>query len=533
MEASVQYDFPYPSKRMPVMARNVVATSQPLAAQAGLRMLLQGGNAIDAAVAAAIALTVVEPTSNGIGADAFAILWDGAELHGLNASGRSPRALTPARFVGREAMPLRGWDSVSVPGAVSAWVELSRRFGRLPFEALFEPAIGYARDGFAVSPITARAWAASAPAFAEHPDWQRAFAPDGRTPAPGAIWRFPDQARTLEAIAASHGEAFYRGALADAIVGHARAHGGLLDAADLGEHRADWVGTVATAWGGTELHEIPPNGQGLAALIALGILRHVAGFEDHAVDSVPWLHLQIEATKLALADADRWIADADHMRDVTAADLLDDAYLAARARTIDPARAGDPGHGTPARGGTVYLSAADAEGRMVSLIQSNYFGFGSGVVVPGTGISLQNRAAGFVLTEGHPNRVAGAKRPFHTIIPAFLTEGGAPRCSFGVMGGPMQAQGHVQMVLRMVGHGQNPQTASDAPRWRVVAGRGVAIENTVRPEVQDGLRALGHELTATAPEASFGFGGAQLIWRAADGYVAGSDHRKDGQAVGY
>ena len=529
----MQYAFPYPTKRMPVLARNVVATSQPLAAQAGVRMLLQGGNAIDAAVAAAIALTVVEPTSNGIGSDAFAILWDGAELHGLNASGRSPRALTPARFVGKDQMPLRGWDAVSVPGAVSAWVELSRRFGRLPFEALFEPAIAYARDGFPVSPITARAWATSAPRFADQPDWGRAFAPDGRTPAAGATWRYPDQARTLEAIATSRGESFYRGPLADAIVGHARAQGAVFDASDLADHRADWVGTVSTAWRGTELHEIPPNGQGLAALIALGILRHVPDFEGLELDSVSWLHLQIEAMKLALADAGRWIADADHMREVRAADLLDDGYLAERARSIDAEHAGDPGHGTPRRGGTVYLTAADAEGRMVSLIQSNYTGFGSGVVVPGTGISLQNRAAGFVLDEGHPNQVGGGKRPFHTIIPAFLTEGGAPRCSFGVMGGPMQAQGHVQMVLRMVGHGQNPQAASDAPRWRVVAGRLVAIESTFAPSVLEGLRALGHELTATAPEASFGFGGAQLIWRGEDGYVAGSDHRKDGQAVGY
>lgn len=529
----MRFDFPYPSQRMPVLARNVVATSQPLAAQAGLRMLLQGGNAVDAAVAAAIALTVVEPTSNGIGSDAFAILWDGAALHGLNASGRAPRALTPERFAGRDAMPLRGWDSVSVPGAVSAWVALSERFGRLPFEALFEPSIAYARDGFPVSPITARGWAVSAPGFADQPDWNRDFAPGGRVPAPGSTWRFPDQARTLEAIAATRGEAFYRGALADAMVGHARAHGGLLAEADLAEHRADWVGTVATGWKGTELHEIPPNGQGLAALIALGILRHVPGFDDLAVDSVPWLHLQIEATKLALADAYRFVADADFMTQVTAADLLDDGYLAERARLVDPHVAGDPGHGAPKRGGTVYLTAADADGRMVSLIQSNYYGFGSGVVVPGTGISLQNRAAGFVLEPGHPNRVAGGKRPFHTIIPAFLTEGGAPRCSFGVMGGPMQAQGHVQMALRMVGHGQNPQTASDAPRWRVVAGREVAMEATFPSATLEGLRALGHTVVATPPEASFSFGGAQLIWRGADGYVAGSDHRKDGQAVGY
>ncbi len=528
------FDLPYPSRRMPVMARNVVATSQPLAAQAGLRMLLAGGTAIDAAVAAAITLTVVEPTSNGIGSDLFAIVWDGQGLHGLNASGRSPRALTPERMAGHQTMPLRGWDAVSVPGAVSGWVELARRFGRLPFEALFEPAIAYAQDGFAVSPNTARAWAMSAPAFAREADWQRDFAPTGRTPAVGSTWRFPDQARTLASIAASNGESFYRGAIAEAIVAHGRAQGAALAAADLADHRADWVGTVSTGWKGTELHEIPPNGQGLAALIALGILRHVPGFDDLPLDSPAWLHGQIEAMKLALADAQRWLADEDHMVDVTRHDLLDDGYLAERARLIDPKRAGDPGHGRPGRGGTVYLSAADAEGRMVSLIQSNYYGFGSGVVVPGTGVSLQNRAAGFVLEAGHPNRLAGGKRPFHTIIPGFLSEAGAPRCSFGVMGGPMQAQGHLQMTLRLVSHGQNPQAASDAPRWRVVAGREVAVEDTFPAATLEALRDLGHDLTPTAPEASFGYGGAQLVWRTDDdGYVAGSDHRKDGQAVGF
>jgi len=524
---------PYPSRRTPLLARNVVATSQPLAAQAGLRMLWRGGNAVDAAIATAIALTVVEPTSNGIGSDAFAIVWDGDDLHGLNASGRSPRALGPERFAGRDAVPLRGWDSVTVPGAVSGWVSLSRRFGRLPFADLFEPAIAYARDGFPVSPVIARAWALSGAAFGDAPDWQRAFAPGGRTPSAGETWRFADQARTLEAIAESGGEAFYRGTVAEAIAAHARAGGALLDEADLDAHRADWVGTLSTDWRGHELHEIPPNGQGIAALLALGMLRHVPGFDDLEVDSVPWLHLQVEAMKLAMADAYRWVADPASMREVTAADLLDDGYLAERARLIDPSRAADPGHGTPGRGGTVYLSAADADGMMVSLIQSNYYGFGSGVVVPGTGVSLQNRGAGFVLDPAHPNAVAGGKRPFHTIIPAFLTQGGEPRCSFGVMGGPMQAQGHVQMVLRMVGHGQNPQAAADAPRWRLVAGRELAVEASFPTATLEGLRALGHELTASAPEASFAFGGAQIVWRGADGYVAGSEPRKDGAAVGF
>jgi len=530
---TLSYRFPYPSQRMPVMASNVVATSQPLAAQAGLRMLQLGGNAIDAAIAAAAVLTVVEPTGNGLGSDAFALVWDGQRLHGLNASGRSPRALTPERFAGRESMPYGGWDSVTVPGAVSGWVALHERFGSLPLTTLLSDAIRYAEEGFSVTPIIAHGWAVSQQRFAERADWSSAFAPDGRTPAAGERWRFGAQARTLSRIAETRGEAFYRGELADAIVAHARSEGALLDHHDLASHQADWVEPIATSYRGHELHEIPPNGQGIAALIALGILRHRPDLMDHPIDSAPWLHLQIEAMKLALADAERWVADPDFMTEVASSDLLDDAYLAARAASIDPQRACDPGHGTPPRGGTVYLSAADASGRMISFIQSNYAGFGSGVVVPDTGISLQNRGAGFVLTPGHPNRVGGGKRPFHTIIPAFLTQAGAARCSFGVMGGPMQAQGHVQMTLRMVDHGQNPQTASDAPRWRVGAGRRVALEAGTPSATLQALATLGHDVSATPPEESFGFGGAQLIWRDGEHYVAGSDHRKDGQAVGY
>ena len=491
-----------------------------------------GGNAIDAAIATAMALTVVEPTSNGLGSDAFAILWDGQELHGLNASGRSPRALTPERFAGMDVVPLRGEDAVTVPGAVSAWVELHRRFGSLPLERIAEPAIQYARDGFPVSPITARGWSVAERVFADRPDFVAAFLPGGRAPRAGETWRFPDQAATLEAIVASEGEAFYRGELAQRMAAHVQAGGGLLSESDLGEHRADWVGTISTGFGGHELHEIPPNGQGLAALIALGILRHT-DVADHEPDSVAALHLQIEAMKLGFADAHRYVGDPDHL-DVPPADLLDDGYLAERAKLIDPARAGAPTHGVPKRGGTVYLTAADAEGRMVSFIQSNYYGFGSGVVVPGTGISLQNRGAGFTLEPGHPNQVGPAKRPFHTIIPAFLTRGGAPDMSFGVMGGPMQPQGHVQMVLRTVAWGQNPQAAADAPRWRVVDGRTVALESTVGDATVQALRDLGHDVTASAPEESFAFGGAQLIRRLPDGgYVAGSDPRKDGQAIGY
>ncbi len=523
--------FPYPSQRMPVMAENVVATSQPLAAQAGLRALQRGGNAADAAIAAAITLTVVEPTSNGIGGDAFCILWDGKQLMGLNASGRSPKALTPARFAGQAGMPLRGWESVTVPGAPSAWLELSARYGKLPFEALFEDAIRYAAEGFLVSPITARAWARAPEVFRGFAAFAETFLPGGRAPRAGEHFSCPEMAKTLEKIATSRTEAFYRGELAQKIAADARAHGALLTEEDLAEHRCDWVGTLAQRYGAVELHEIPPNGQGLAALIALGILARCP-LGDYPVDSADSLHLQIEAMKLALADAARYVADPDAMG-IPAYALLDEGYLRERASLIDMRCAQDPGHGVPPRGGTVYLTAADESGMMVSYIQSNYYGFGSGVVVPGTGISLQNRGAGFTLEPGHPNEVGPAKRPFHTIIPGFVTRGGQPIMSFGVMGGPMQAQGHLQMVVRTETYGQNPQAASDAPRWRVMGGRTVAIETGFKPEVLDELAARGHHLSLAAPDESFSFGGAQLIARLDKGYVAASDHRKDGQAVGY
>ncbi|CAN5903534.1 gamma-glutamyltranspeptidase GgtA [soil metagenome] len=527
----MKFTFPYPSQRMPVMAKNVVATSQPLAAQAGLRMLLNGGNAIDAALAAAIALTVVEPPSNGIGSDAFCILWDGNELHGLNASGRSPAALTKERFKGQDQMPLRGWDAVTVPGAVSAWVELSDKFGKLPFEDLFEPAVTYARDGFLVSPITARAWSYAPKTFGDFEAFSKGFLPGGRAPQAGEVFKYPEQAKTLEAIASTKGKVFYKGELAEKMVADARKHGALLSEEDLAAHRADWVGTISQRYGDVELHEIPPNGQGLAALTMLGILKHhdVSRYE---VDSADSLHLQIEAMKLAFADAYRYVADADAM-DVSTKDLLDDAYLAERAKLIDMKRALTPRYGVPKPGGTVYLTAADAGGMMVSFIQSNYYGFGSGVVVPGTGISLQNRGAGFVLDKGHPNEVGPSKRPFHTIIPAFLTRGGQPLMSFGVMGGPMQPQGHAQMVLRICDYGQNPQTASDAPRWRVMDGGEVAVESGFSDAVLNDLVSRGHTLHKADLGTDFSFGGAQLIYKTEGGYIAGSDSRKDGQAVGF
>ncbi|MBI1290363.1 gamma-glutamyltransferase [bacterium] len=527
MPLSPESGFPYPSQRMPIFARECVATSQPLAAQAGLDALARGGNAADAALAAAITLTVVEPTSNGIGSDAFALVWEGKSLHGLNASGRSPAGWTRERFAGLTEMPERGWDSVTVPGCVSAWVALSERHGRLPFGELFTAAIRHAREGYLVSPITAAAWQRSEPRFRDFAEFARVFLPSGRAPMAGETIRLPDHAATLIRIAESGGEDFYRGELARRIAAASEADGGAMCFDDLASHLADWVAPISIEYRGHVLHEIPPNGQGLAALIALGILREV-DMAAAPVDSVASFHLQIEAMKLALADAYRHLSDPAHMQ-VPVEALLSPDYLASRAQLIDPKRARAAEPGVPAERGTVYLTAADRDGMMVSFIQSNYWGFGSGVVAPGTGIALQNRGFGFVLTPGHPNEVGPRKRPFHTIIPGFLTRDGQPVLSFGVMGGPMQTQGHVQMVVRFVDYGQNIQTMSDAPRWQVTRGLGVMLESTVPLDTVEGLRALGHEVTIAPPRE---FGGAQLIQRLPDGYCAASDHRKDGQAVG-
>lgn len=529
---SYRHDALYPSRRSPVFARNMVATSQPLATQAGLAILRRGGNALDAALAAAMTLTIVEPTGNGIGSDAFCILWDGTALHGLNASGRSPAGWNPERFASHKTFPQRGWESVTVPGAVSAWVDLSARFGRLPFADLFEPAIRYAEGGFLVTPVIGELWRRGAAELKGQPGFAAEFMPEGSAPKAGELIRRPFAARTLRLIADSKGRAFYEGELAERIAAFAAEHGGALTRDDLAAHRNDWCGTIAQDFAGATLHEIPPNGQGIAALMGLGILR-LTGMADLAPDSADALHMQIEAMKIAFADVYAYAADLTHMRDVTVEHLLAPDYLGRRAKLLDPARAQDFGVGAPREGGTVCLAAADEAGMMVSFIQSNYAGFGSGVVVPETGISLQNRGFGFTLERGHPNQVGPSKRPFHTIIPGFVMQDGAPLMAFGLMGGPIQAQGHVQMMIRTQLWNQDPQTAADAPRWRYVAGRQVAIESTVSDAVAADLVARGHQIVREPPDSAFGFGGAQLVRRIADGYVAGSDPRKDGCAGGF
>lgn len=487
---------------------------------------------MDAAIAAAISLTVVEPTSNGIGSDAFAILWDGSKLHGLNASGRSPAGWTEERFAAFDEMPQRGWDTVTVPGAVSAWKKLSDAFGRLDFKELFEPAVEYASNGFPVSPIIATSWARAAEILKNETGFADAFMPRGAPPKAGQLFASPEMVSTLRQIAESGGGDFYRGELARKIAECSDSCSGTMTLEDLDSHRSDWCGTISLDWCGYRIHEIPPNGQGIAALIALGILQERGGLGNLHPDSVESIHLQIEAMKLAFADLHRHVGDPQTM-DVLPSTLIEPIYLRSRSALIDTGKAGLPAFGVPPPSGTVYLSAADASGMMISYIQSNYMGFGSGIVVPGTGISMQNRGNCFRSQPGHPNSVGPRKRPFHTIIPGFVTRDGKPVMSFGVMGGAMQAQGHVQMAIRILMHGQNPQAASDAPRWQVLDGGEIAVEAAMAPSVVDGLRALGHEVTIQTGWANQSFGGAQLIFKTDDGYVAGSDQRKDGHAVGY
>ncbi len=528
--------YPHPSSRAAILAtEGVVATSQPLAAQAGLGVLADGGTAIDAAIATAAALTVVEPCSNGLGSDAFALVWHDDKLHGLNGSGRWPAANDAAelRADGHRSMPHRGWAPVTVPGAVDSWAVLHERFGRLPIERLLAPAIRYAAEGFPISPVVARQWDPSFDFFpnqglAELAGWSTVFAPDGRAPRAGERWASPGHARGLRCLAENGLRDFYEGEVAAAIAGYAAETGGRMTIADLAAHRAEWVEPIGVRYGRHEVWEIPPNGQGIAALMALGIAANTGASALPQIDAESW-HYQIEAMKLAFADSDGYVADQQHA-EVPVAGMIDEEYLKARSGLIGE-QAGPAPMGEPVRGGTVYLCTADRDGMMVSFIQSNYMGFGSGVVVPSHGISMQNRGAGFNLEPDHPNVAAPGKRPRHTIIPGFLTRGGQPVGPFGVMGGEMQPQGHLQVITGMVDHGLNPQSALDAPRWQVERDGVVRVEAQTPAEVIEGLRARGHEVVVERSRMSFGRG--QIICRDDHGvYAAGSEPRADGCAVG-
>jgi len=545
--------------RKPVYApRGVCATSQPLAAAAGLAALRRGGNAVDAAIATAVALAIVQPGSNDIGGDLFAIVWDGRVLYGLNASGRSPAALTreavlavgasatatwahggsQARVGSQGAMPAFGWPAVTVPGAPAGWRDLHERFGSLPFRDLFADAIGYAEYGYPVSPLVARGWGRAVARHAtltgeEFAEWGRVWTIGGRAPREGERWRNPDAARTLRLIADSRAEDFYHGEIAREMAGFAARTGGLLTAGDLARHTSTWVDPISAGYHGHEVWELPPNGQGVATLLALRILD---GLDLSGASGQERRHAQIEAMKLAFADTHAYVADPERVEVPTAA-LLSEPYVRQRRAEIGPSAA-DPKPGDPSGGGTVFLCTADEDGMMVSLMQSNYLGFGSFVALPGYGFGLQNRGVGFSLDPAHPNVVGPGKRPFHTIIPGFLTRDGAPVGPFGVMGGHMQPQGHLQVVIGTVDGGLDPQAALDAPRWYWHTGREVAVEAALvaGPEgaaLLDGLRGRGHEISVT-DDGGPQFGHGQVIWRLpGGGYVAGSEPRADGAAVGY
>ena len=512
--------------------RSVVATSQPLATGAALQILEAGGNAVDAAVAAAAVLNVTEPHMTGMGGDMFAILWSAREgrLVGMDASGRSGSLIdVEALEAAGEGRPGSGPGSVTVPGALAGWDALLREHGTLTLAQALAPAIRIAEEGFPVTPIIAQDWAGQVEKLKADEGARATFLLDGeRAPAAGDWFRNPDLARTFRRVAEGGADAFYRGDLGREVVDGLAELGGYLTMDDLGAMEVRWVTPLSVDYKGYTLHELPPAGQGITALQMLKMLE---GFDLKAMghNSAEYFHHLIEAKKLAHADLDRYVADPDHM-DVRPEALLDDGYLLGRAALIDPGKAADgPPPGNPAMASeTIYLSVADADGNMVSFINSIYGYFGSGVVVPGTGVMLQNRGAGFTMEEGHPNRIAPGKRPLHTIIPAFVTRGGRPWLAYGVMGGAMQPQGHVQVLLNLVEFGMDLQEAIDAPRFRHFSGTRVAIEN-LPDHVADRLRAMGHDLRD--PE-GIAFGGGQAVMKLERGWAAGSDPRKDGMAAG-
>jgi gamma-glutamyltranspeptidase/glutathione hydrolase len=527
---------PYPSRRNTVFANNgMVATSQPLAAQAGLDILKKGGNAIDAAIATAACLTVVEPTSNGIGGDAYALIWTKGELHGLNASGPAPKSISidALKKLGHEEMPKFGFIPVTVPGAPAAWAECSRRFGKLPLSEVLRPAIEYAEKGYPLTPILGKYWKGAYNAYKqnlkgeEFEHWFETFAPNGRAPEIGEVWKSPDHARTLQSIGETNAESFYRGELADKIDAYSKKYGGFISKEDLAAYQPEWVQPIKVNYRGYDVWEIPPNGQGLVALMALNILK---GFEFTEKDTVDTYHKQIESIKLAFADGKKFITDAPHMS-VKVEALLSDAYAEQR-RGLIADHALLPEAGNPPKGGTVYLATADGEGNMVSFIQSNYMGFGSGLVVPGTGIGLQNRGHNFSLNPEDENRLEPGKKTYHTIIPGFITKDNEAVGPFGVMGGFMQPQGHTQVAMNLIDFNMNPQAALDAPRWQWMDGKTVEVERHVPEHIAQALARKGHQVKVSLD--SGGFGRGQIIIRDANGVLAGgTESRTDGTVAAW
>ncbi|SHH02003.1 gamma-glutamyltranspeptidase / glutathione hydrolase [Anaerosphaera aminiphila DSM 21120] len=521
----------YPSRRSLMYSRKgMVCTSQPLAAQAGLDMIKKGGNAVDAAIATAVCMTVLEPTSNGIGGDSFALIWMNGKLHGLNSSGVVPKSLNVdvIENLGYKKIPERGWIPVMVPGAPAAWAELSEKFGKLSLEEVFEPAIQYAEEGYPVSPIISKLWDNSYSEFKNtlkgknFEPWFEAFTINGRAPAPGEIWKSTKLADTLRKIAKSKSSEFYRGELADKIDTFSKKTGGYIRKSDLENYWCEWVDPIHINYRGYDVWEIPPNGNGIVALMALNILK---GFEFTKRDTADTIHKQLEAMKLAFTDGKRYISDIKSMK-VTTEQLLSDKYAAERRNLISDT-ALLPKAGNPQCGDTVYLCTADGEGNMVSFIQSNYMGFGSGIVIPETGISLQNRGYGFTLDKNMENFLEPGKKAFHTIIPGFLSKDNEAIGPFGVMGGFMQPQGHVQVITNTIDFHMNPQEALDAPRWQWIGEKNIQVEQHFSRALIEDLINRGHNISVLPESLTFGRG--QIIWRNHEGVLAGAtEPRADG-----
>jgi gamma-glutamyltranspeptidase/glutathione hydrolase len=537
--------------RSPVLARNgVIATSQPLASAAGLQVMQEGGNAIDAAVTAAAVLAVVEPTMTGIGGDVFALVYDAKtkQLRGLNSSGRAGAKADADMLLakGETNMPGAGVYTITVPGALAGWAELLEKHGTISLARALEPAIRYARDGYPVAEMIADDWEGGARKMAQDPASAAVFLPNGRAPKTGEVFRNPDLAKTLEQVAKGGRDVFYKGAIAKAIASDIERRGGFITAADLAAHTADWVQPIGTNYRGYDVYEMPPNTQGFVALQMLNILE---GFDVQSLghNSAEYLHLLVEAKRIGFADRSAYLADFDHVPPHVLKSLISKEYAETRRKEIDPARAAagyKPGRfaaGTASpdpdaffdgrdRGDTVYLAAADGQGNAISFINSLFGTFGSGVVVPGTGVVLHNRGSGFTLQEGHPNRLAPGKRPFHTLVPAFIMKDGKPLMPFGVMGGDNQAQAHVQIVVNVVDFGMNVQDAGDAARVRH-GGEGLAAESAIGDAIRAALTKRGHEVR----DGRGAMGGYQAVFidPKTGVLMGGSDPRKDGLAIGW
>ncbi len=532
--------YSYASRRNVVFARKGMACScVPLASQVGIDTMKRGGNAIDAAIAMAVTLPLVEPTCNGLGSDCFVLVWSAKDkkLYGLNGSGLAPRALSAqkVRDLGYSEMPVNGWLPTMVPGAVGAWGELRRRFGSMSMKELMAPAMAYAREGYPVPLNVHRLWVGEARRFKaaaeKEPEvftpWLEYFTKNGQAYGPGELFRLPDYAASLESLAATDCESFYRGELRDQILAFSQKTGGYFSREDFEDYHPLWVEPISTDYKGYQVFEMPPNGHGITVLMALNILK---GLELGERDSADTYHKMIEAVKLAFIDAKTYVADPRCMQ-TKVEDMLSDRY-AAKRRSLIGEEALYPAAGDPSCGDTVYFCTADGEGNMVSFIQSNYMEFGSGIVIPGTAISLQNRGANFSLDPDSDNCLAGGKRSYHTIIPGFLAKDGQAIGPFGVMGGFMQPQGHVQVIVNTLDYHMNPQDCLDAPRFQWQGEKKIQLEQAVPAAVAEELRRRGHEVEIVSHRIAMGRG--QIIWRRADGtLVGGTEPRSDGSVAAW